>query len=136
MPCRSDYMEPTGKERQLQDTAKLLKYALFELDLPVPSKVRTAADDVYCQLDLVPDLCKLITNMNELQVNRVVYNAQNKQARKLADWWEEHQRADRKRIASEMKKIEKEALIESAMAKLTDSERAALGLKGKRTDFK
>ena len=33
MPCVSDYMEPTGKERKLQQTAKLLEYALFELDL-------------------------------------------------------------------------------------------------------
>jgi len=128
MPCVSDYMEPTGKERKLQQTAQLLEYALFELNLPIPSKVKTASSNIYCHLDLVPDLCELITNMNDLQRDRVVYNAYNKQSRELAHWWENHQEADRKRIAADMEKADRQSLIESAKSKLTDAERKALGL--------
>lgn len=128
MPCRSDYMEPTHKERLLQETAQLYEYALFEMNVIVPEDVKAAAKDIYCRKDFVPHLCELITNMNELQKQRVVYNAYHKMSRKLADWWEKHQEADRKRIAEENKIMHDAQLRKKGLSKLTPDERRALGL--------
>ena len=97
MGCRSDYMEPTGKERKLQETAILLGYALEETGQPVPRSVHAASKDIYCKTDLVPDLCNAIRNMDSETLKRVVYNPYNKESRQLADWWEEHEAADRAR---------------------------------------
>lgn len=128
MGCRSDYMEPTHKENLLQETAQLYEYALFEMNVIVPDDVKAAAKDIYCRKDFVPELCELLTGMNELQKQRVVYNAYHKMSRKLADWWEKHQEADRKRIAAENLKEMQDAVKTKSLAKLTDAEKKALGL--------
>lgn len=128
MPCRSDYMEPTHKERLLQETAQLYEYALFEMNQIVPDDVKAAAKDIYCRKDFVPQLCELITNMNELQRQRVVYNVYHKMSRKLADWWEKHQEADRKRLEQERLEALRQDVAATALAKLTDAEKKALGL--------
>ena len=128
MPCRSDYLSPTHKEILLQETAQLYEYALFEMNLNVPADVKAAAKDIYCRKDFVPQLCELLTVMNELQKQRIVYNAYNKMGRKLANWWEKHQEADRKRIQAEDLQKMQEAVKTKALAKLTDAEKKALGL--------
>ena len=128
MPCRSDYMEPTHKERLLQETAQLYEYALFEMNVIVPADVKAAAKNIYCRKDFVPDLCELVTNMNDLQRQRVVYNAYHKMSRKLADWWEKHQEADRRRIEQEQIESIRQEIALSALSKLTDAEKKALGL--------
>ncbi len=46
----------------------------------------------------------------------------------MADWWDEHQAADRKRIAKENAEAKRKALKEKAIKKLTKEERKALGL--------
>ena len=128
MGCRSDYMEPTHKERLLQETAQLYEYALFEMNQIVPADVKAAAKDIYCRKDFVPDLCELVTNMNDLQRQRVVYNPYHKMSRKLADWWEKHQEADRRRIEQEQIESIRQEIALSALSKLTDAEKKALGL--------
>jgi hypothetical protein len=52
----------------------------------------------------------------------------NKTSRRLATWWEEHQAADKLRVAYEKAKKHKAKLRASALAKLTPAEKAALGL--------
>ena len=126
MPCRSDYMEPTHKEIQLQRTAKLLRFVNVKLDLPVSKKLNEAANSSYCSDDFVPELCKTIRGLNEEQLNDIVYNARDKISRSLADWWEEHEAADRAREAKERKEAEEKALAERAMQKITKEELAAL----------
>lgn len=128
MPCNSDYMEPTRKERLLQETAQLYEYALFELNIIISEDVKAAAKDIYCRKDFVPQLCELITNMNELQKQRVVYNAYHKMSRKLADWWEKHQEADRKRMEQNHIEATRQLLVANALEKLTEAEKKALGL--------
>lgn len=128
MGCRSDYMEPTRKERLLQETAQLYEYALIEINVIVPGDVKAAAKDIYCRKDFVPQLCELLTGMNELQKQRIVYNAYNEMSRKLANWWEKHQEADRNRLAAEEQKRKREELIKSGLAKLSAAEQEALGL--------
>lgn len=126
MPCRSDYMDPTHKEQQLQRTAQLLKYVYETLEQPVSAKLNEAAQDCYCKQDYVPELCKTIRGMPARQLNKVVYNARDRVSRDLADWWEEHEAADRKREARERKEAEEKALAESAKQKISREELAAL----------
>lgn len=51
-----------------------------------------------------------------------------KQARKLADWWDEHQEADRKRIETEKKEVHMKQVRKDTMANLTDEQIEALGI--------
>ena len=104
MPCRSDYMEPNQRERRLQETAQLLGYVLVETGQDVPGRVADAANNAYCTTDLVPDLCAAIRAMDAATLERVVYNARDRRARRLADWWEEHEEADRQRELAEAMK--------------------------------
>ena len=126
MPCRSDYMEPTQRERLLQETAQLYGYVLVETGERVPERVANAANDTYCRQDFVSHLCAAITAMDVDTRHRVVYNAHDRTARRLADWWEEHQAADRMRIAREQAELRQQDQYEQVIAKLSDDEIAVL----------
>lgn len=103
MPCNSDYMNPTDKETRLRETAWLYAYALSKLGEEVPPEVGLAAENIYCRKDYVPALCALLKGLPEEKRDAIVYNARDKDARRLADWWEEHLEADRIREAKEAK---------------------------------
>lgn len=130
MPCVSDYMEPNGKERRLQQTAQLLMYVRYNTNsgIKVDNKLKRAAADIYCKADYVPELCAAIRALSPEEVDRIVYDGRNPEARKLADWWEEHQAADAERLAKEQREKEEAAARERALAKLTQEERRLLGL--------
>lgn len=128
MGCRSDYLQQTDYEQRLQETAQLLVYVKNELGLKVGAELTNAAADYYCKADYVPELCNALRDMTAAQVAAVVFNARSKQSRQLADWWEEHQEADRARKAEEAKTRKDNALRKKALAKLTPAERKALGL--------
>lgn len=121
MPCRSDYMEPTDKERRLQETAQLLGYVLVETDQPVPGPVADAANNQYCTTDLVPDLCAAIRAMDAETLERVVYNARDRRARRLADWWEEHEAADRLRAENERRAAKRQQTIQNTWIAATET---------------
>lgn len=128
MPCNSDYLAPNHREQLLQETAQHLLYLRVSMgDDFISDNLRRSAKDIYCNTDYVAELCEAIRNLSEEDLNRVVYDGRNPQARKLADWWDKHQEADRKRIQQEQMEIEREQLKKSALAKLTAAERWALG---------
>jgi hypothetical protein len=123
-------MEPNDKERQLQRTAKLLIYVQQQLGQGTPRWVQKTAANIYASDErVVPKLCSTLRNMSKSDMERIVYNAHSVQARDLADWWEEHQKADRAREAKEAAEVEKRQLQESGLAKLSAAEVAALGIK-------
>lgn len=126
MPCRSDYMEPTQKERLLRETAQLYAYALTEAGERVPDRVTRAANNTYCTDDFVSHLCEFITRMDADTRHRIVYNAHEKQSRQLADWWERHQEADRQRLAREQADRVYGDNLASGFGKLNAGEVAAL----------
>lgn len=130
MPCRSDYMEPTKKEALLQETAQLLIYVLANTNRgdKVTERLRNASRDIYCRDDYVPELCAAIRALTEEEQDRIVYDGRNPDARRLADWWDKHQEADRKRLEEEYRQIKREELRNQALAKLTPEEREALGV--------
>jgi len=126
MPCRSDYMEPTHKERLLQETAQLLMYVREQLKMQPSPTLKAAANNIYCTSDYVSDLCHMIRTMPDDDVNRIVYDARNPQSRKLANWWEKHQEADRKRESEEEEAIARQEAYEAVIMKLSDEEIAVL----------
>jgi hypothetical protein len=132
MPCRSDYMEPNDRELNQKLVGQLLIYVLASLHRPIPKEYIIAAthsygEGVVLEKD-VPKLCSILKSLNREQLNDVVYDARNKDARKLADWWEEHQEADRKREAEEEAEKKRKKIAKQALAKLTKEEKEALGL--------
>lgn len=128
MPCNSDYLEQNGKERELQRTAKLLKYVYRKLQQPISLELQEAANDYYCSDDYVAELCGVLSNLDDNVLESLVYNARNKKSRRLADWWEKHQKADRKRIRQEKEAEEMKEKRQAALSKLTKEDREVLGL--------
>jgi hypothetical protein len=145
MPCNSDYMNPTAKEAQIKRTSVLLVYALTALGAKVPADITRRANDYYgadrgpkndynnpkptrSADAVVALLCKTVNNMSDADRERVIYNAHDKTARDLAEWYEEHQKADREREAREAAAKTNKALRQSAKAKLSADERRAIGL--------
>jgi hypothetical protein len=129
MPCTSNYPDPTSRNRLLQSTAARLVYVNTALKRIVTPKMREAAKNVYCTSDYVETLCTLLTHLqknDEPLFDKIVYDARSADARKLATWWEKHQRADAERIKREAADNAREVLIRSAMAKLTPEEIAAI----------
>jgi len=121
-------MEPHDYERRLQETAELLVFVKTELGLNISKRLLNASENIYCKADYVPELCKTIRTLDETQLNQIVYNARRKQSRALADWWDEHQEADRQREEAEANERKRKALRKVALAKLTKEEREALDL--------
>lgn len=109
MGCNSDYLEPTAREYELSRAARLYVYALKTLDQEVPTDVLKASQEMYCRRDFVAQLCELISSLDDATIEKVVYNARDKTARDLADWWEAHQEADALRqgtpLAAQLKQI-------------------------------
>lgn len=132
MPCDSSYMEPNDAEINSNRTARLINYVDSFYKGITPEWIRKAARDVYGnpqRLDeLVRILCDKCKAMSKGQRGQIIYNAYNGQARDLADWWEEHQEADRKRTRQEREDKAKRQLIKNALAKLSKAERKALRL--------
>ena len=128
MPCRSDYMEPTNKELLLRETARLLIYVRVYTGVRISSKLATAAQAVYCKEDYVAELCSAIRALTQEEMDRIVYDGRNPEARKLADWWDKHQEADRKRQEEEECEQKRKDLRNAGLAKLTPEEIEALGL--------
>jgi hypothetical protein len=124
MPCSSGYLDPTNTQRELQRAAKLLLYVYDAFGATAPQWIVAASVDLYCDDDrVVPALCDQLKRMTSADMDRIVYNARDRQARDLADWWEEHQAADLEREAIEKAAAQEKATIIDALAKLEPNER-------------
>lgn len=126
MGCRSDYLEATKSETHSKEVAEHLVYVFTHLKKEVPEYVTKAANNYYGDTNklntMVVELCDILTNLKDKTRNEIVYNAKDKQSRALADWWEIHQEADRKRIAKEKEDIKTQKKLESVKKKLTPDE--------------
>lgn len=130
MPCNCDYMEPTTHEIRSKEVAQHLAYVYKKLNQKVPKEVMEASSHIYGNVgklnEMVVSLCDMLTHMEDIVRDSIVYNPKEKESRRLADWWEEHQEADRKRIAKEKKASEMKRLAEKAKGKLSKKELEAL----------
>lgn len=126
MPCYSDYMAPTAKEKYCTETAQLLRYVMRALNyFPVSiSEVEKSIEDPYSKKDYTAILCSIIRQMNTDELNTVVYDGRNSAARALADWWDEHQKVDeehKKAAAEEIERLKQK--IGAAKTLIEESER-------------
>lgn len=96
MPCNTDHMEPTARERHQREAAQHLVYIHGKINQLVPARLAAAASDIYGgQTDeWVKFLCTMLKEMTDEQIDRIVYDAKDKRSRSLADWYEEHAKVD------------------------------------------
>ena len=101
MPCNCDHLEATHAERDSKEVCEHLKYLGERLVKAMPHWVMEGAKDYYGAVSHLEEgtimLCELCQECPE----EIIYNARDRRARRLADWWEEHQEADRVRILKE-----------------------------------
>lgn len=127
MPCRSDYMEPNGREIESRKVANHLLYLDGSFGIKVShNNVIRAAKDVYGmvgQLDeMTEELCTKIRNMSQETKEKALYNGRSSEARALADWWQRHEEFDRKREEQEKAKVVEQERLKVIVQKLTPEE--------------
>jgi len=128
MPCRDDWPDPSHAQKRSQQAAKLLIYLYEKMGKHVflSEKLAQDARDCYCNTDWVKVLCALLKGMSQEERESYIYVARDKQARALADWWEEHQEVDRLREEMERQREKRQELRLGALKKLTREEIEAL----------
>jgi hypothetical protein len=132
MPCRSDYLEPSGQELESKRVCDLIIYLGESVGGEIPAWIREAAEDYYGNVERLDEatkiLCARIRLLDEGQMEQLVYNGRSKQARRLAGWWERHQEWDARRVKEERETRKRIVTRERALRKLTPAEIEALGL--------
>lgn len=142
MPCTSDYPEPTSHNQLLQETAQLYLYLdekLRESKSAVPNyeplsksrraKVTETSKDVYANEDFVASLCSSLRTLRKVNAklfDKVVYDAKSSKSRRLADWWERHEAADRERVRREKASKKQEVEVLRLWQSITASQRKLL----------
>ena len=74
--------------------------------------------------EITAALCTAIQAVSPSEAHDVIYDGKSREARRLADWWEDHQELDAAREAEEEHEKERQRVIES----LTPYQRAVLRL--------
>ena len=123
MPCQS--YGPAEWEIELTKVNQHLTYIHEFLGRPF-----TKFDTRQSNVDLATDrLCAILREFydrNYELFEEIVYNARDKDSRKLADWWEHHEEVDRKRRDKEDREARHRDLMNSVKAKLTADEYQAV----------
>jgi hypothetical protein len=136
MPCRGpEPVTPTQKGVESRRTCQMLVYILEMFDQHIEDWITEGAkEDEYCwypeYLDeatrMTCEWCKHAIETG--QEDTVIFDAHSRKARRLADWWEEHQELDKKREKAKKAKAKKARAKKKAMSKLTKKDKEALGL--------
>lgn len=115
MPCRSEYCEPSAREVESKRVCGLLVYLLELLGDTVPAGYPDAAKSMYGRENILDEatahLCQLCGDLTLDQKDTFMYDGRNAKARRLADWWDRHQAADRKREAEETREAEARVVL-------------------------
>lgn len=131
MPCNSDHMAPTGKERAMQDSAIYQARVLKRLGRTVPAWLKREAKNIYAKDERnVTGLCAVLKEIGKEGREKLLYSdAHDAEMRDVAAWWEEHEKADKAREAREKKARRDQKAKQEALSKLSPSDKKALGLK-------
>jgi len=103
MPCNSDYLAPNRREEESQRMAQSIMYINSERNIQSSHTIIEAASNIYGGHadSLAVELCRLCTEMSKEEEDRIIYNGRHKIGRQLANWWDEHQEADKERMKKE-----------------------------------
>jgi len=105
MPCQSDYLAASGQELESVRVCKLISYLYDKIKKPIPSWIIAAAKEYYGNVNRLDEatkiLCEGCRSLTEKEVEVIIYDAHDKQARDLASWWERHQEWDKRRVEEE-----------------------------------
>lgn len=117
MPCRSDYLDPTNFERKISETAKLLLWFINKVEIRYKGtqiRIKEIGNNPYPTKEdgdfVVALLCKELHNLkakDKAKFESIVYD-RNKEARELANWWEDHEKADNIRINKDAERRDNE----------------------------
>lgn len=115
MPCRSEYMEPTARETESRNVARLMLYVQRKRGKKIhysfgEDELKSISQNIYGDPgavdQLTADLCdtlrELEKNENEAY-NQIMFEDRTRDSLLLYDWWAKHQEADRRRIAAEQR---------------------------------
>ena len=101
MPCDSSHMQATHKEVASKEIAAHLCYIIKALGKKPTKDIKDAAKNYYGNLQNLDKwtelLCQICGDLDKEQQNKYIYDGRNKEARALADWWEDHQEQDARR---------------------------------------
>lgn len=130
MGCRSDYMEPNSREQESVNVLGHLIFVYTQLqdfetaEEYLKRKKKTGYGDV-ANLDKdTATLCTILKGFKPATENTIVYNGRDPDARKLADWWDKHKKADQQREEREATNKRNQELVEAILTKLTPEELA------------
>lgn len=100
MPCNSDHLKASQFETESRIACQCLVYVLPLLSR-FPEKWIIDGCGYYglrCDKALTDRafsmLCDICSNMSEDEANKIIWDGRNSNARRLADWWENHQKED------------------------------------------
>ena len=133
MPCQSyESPSPSEYDKSITETVKNLIYAQNQLGVIISNSLTEAYSKSYFDKaegdKWTKKLCELLTGLSKKKRDELVYNPKSAKSRRLADWWEEHQRQDKERVRAELKKAKEDKEIKTALAKLTAREKKLLNL--------
>lgn len=104
MPCYSP--DPTERELKTLSLSKKIVCVHSKLGTQVPDDILEISkmphpaypNQVPDKLDRMTSyLCGILRGLDKKTFEEIVYNARCKESRRLADWWEEHEKFDRNR---------------------------------------
>jgi len=128
MPCNSDHLKPTHREEESIRVCRCLVYVLEVTKQKVPQWAKKAVASCYGNVDKLDEATKMLCELCKKLDDDIIYNGRKKRARELADWWDEHEKADRKRKQTKSNFKKGNKLRASGLKKLNEQERIALGL--------
>lgn len=123
MPCNSDYMRANDYEERLSQVACLLDELNGQPQIN-KDHWRGYHPRVYCKaVDGDAMVAELCSRLQTLDVS--------KRSLEMQVWWRDHQQADKARLEAEVLKQKTDAEKAAALSKLTEYEKALLGLSKK-----
>ena len=121
MPCYEPPEKiPTRDQRENQMTASILCWLCDKkgyghpIDYDRLPTWRAWSEDRFLDANECGKvLCAIVEGMSEAEREKFIYDAHNRMSRRFADWWEDHQEADRQRIAREKEIAVMKSLMEA-----------------------
>ena len=126
MPCESAYMEPSYDERESNKVCKLICYLFKEIGREIPEWVKESADDCYGNARRLGAAEKMLLNavnqLSDKEKDKFVYNGRIKNARLLANWYEDILGKIQEEVEWARREAEEKKKAESLLSKMRADE--------------